>query len=172
MRGRHMRVGLAGLLLAGSLGCYGSFAAVRKVHEFNGNVTDVKFVHTLVMYAFVMFPVYSLATAADVLILNVIEFWTDRNPLASAGAPAPDARVAQADESGVTLERGNHRYVLKPLDENHVALLLDGKLVGVTTVNDDGSLEMADANGALVRRIPSQEAEALRAAVTPLVPSL
>jgi hypothetical protein len=165
---------LAGVMLAGSLGCYGSFAAVRKVHEFNGNVTDVKFVHTLVMYAFVMVPVYSIATSVDVLILNPIEFWTDHNPLAAAPAPSTDTRVAlvEANGGGVTLDHGAHRYVLKPVDETHVALWMDGTLVGITTLNADGSLDMADAQGTLLRHVPAQQADTLRAAAETRVPQL
>jgi hypothetical protein len=70
-------LGVAGTTSA----CYGKFALTRKVYELNGQITDNKFVHSLVMWAFQIIPVYGCAAAVDVVVLNLIEFWTGSNPM-------------------------------------------------------------------------------------------
>ncbi len=62
-------------------GCFGSFAITKTVYNFNKNLEN-KFVRSIVMWAFYIVPVYPLSTWVDVFILNVIEFWTDSNPMA------------------------------------------------------------------------------------------
>ncbi|MCB1140754.1 MAG: DUF3332 family protein [Leptospiraceae bacterium] len=64
--------------------CFGKFAIVRKVYEFNdslkaGDGFINKFVKTLVMYAFWIIPVWGISFAVDLIIVNLIEFWTDNN---------------------------------------------------------------------------------------------
>ncbi|MBI5495200.1 MAG: DUF3332 family protein [Deltaproteobacteria bacterium] len=158
----------AGVLAAalGASGCYGSFAAVRRVHDFNGGITDSKFVHTLVMYALVIFPAYSIAIWVDVVILNVIEFWTDNNPLARAPASA-DTRLASVDEpaGGVTLTRGGHRYTLRPEADGTLAVMVDGKLVGHAVVRADGGVDLFAADGTALRSVDGDTVAAAGRAV-------
>lgn len=62
-------------------GCFGEFALVRKVYEWNDDVSDSKFVKTLLFYVMNIIPVYGIASMIDVVILNLIEFWSGSNPL-------------------------------------------------------------------------------------------
>ena len=73
---------LASFLMMSMFGCYGSFAFTKKVYEFNGSVSGNKFFTNLVFWVLNIVPVYSLASFADVAILNLIEFWTGSNPMA------------------------------------------------------------------------------------------
>jgi hypothetical protein len=67
-------------------GCFGEFALVRKVYKWNQSIgsDDIggRFVRTLVYYVFSIIPVYGVAAFVDVVVLNLIEFWTGSNPLA------------------------------------------------------------------------------------------
>lgn len=74
---------LSGLLLAAlpMQGCYGNFNLTRKVYNWNGTLGD-KFVKSLVMCVMIIVPVYGLAGLADLVILNLVEFWTGSNPMA------------------------------------------------------------------------------------------
>lgn len=76
-----------GLLFTSTANCFGKFALVRKVYSFNDSINAGsgllnRFVKTLVYYAFIFLPVYGIAGLVDVIILNLIEFWTGSNPLA------------------------------------------------------------------------------------------
>ncbi|MDX9751600.1 MAG: DUF3332 domain-containing protein [Flavobacteriales bacterium] len=70
-----------GSLLITQTGCFGEFALVRKVYNWNADIGG-KFVNTLVFYALNIIPVYGIAAFVDVVILNLIEFWSGSNPLA------------------------------------------------------------------------------------------
>ncbi len=85
---------LAASLLASSTGCFGGFGLTRNVHKFNREVSPDKWVQELVFLGFVIIPVYGIATLADAIIFNSIEFWTGESPISDAGT-----RESPADES-------------------------------------------------------------------------
>lgn len=62
-------------------GCFGEFALTRKVWEWNDDISDSKFVKTLLFYVMNIIPVYGIAAFVDVVILNLIEFWSGSNPM-------------------------------------------------------------------------------------------
>jgi hypothetical protein len=172
---RFVALALLALVCWSTPGCFGTFAATRRVYAFNEEISDVKLVRTLVMYGLAIIPVYTLAMYADLLLLNVVEFWTDDNPLAAADVKG-DVRVARladgtvAPQGSVTVTRGAHRYTLVPVGEDAVEVVVDGRVLGRTRVREDGALEMWDAQGRLARVIPADQAHALLAAVAPLAP--
>jgi len=68
---------------AGSIQCFGKFPIIRKVYELNGRIGQKvdggllgRFISTLVMWAFLIVFVYAVSTLLDVLIFNLVEFWT------------------------------------------------------------------------------------------------
>jgi hypothetical protein len=87
MKKRMLTIGLAGLVLCGSLslqGCYGSFALTKKVYNWNGTLGN-KWVKSIVFFVFgFVLPVYGLSAFIDAIALNLVEFWTGSNPLAAA----------------------------------------------------------------------------------------
>jgi hypothetical protein len=83
---------LSGTLLS-QTSCMGSFALTLKVYEINNTITDNKFVNNLIFWI-VGAPVYGFTTTVDIVILNLIEFWTGDNLLAAAPEPLGDDRWA------------------------------------------------------------------------------
>ncbi|MCX7997713.1 MAG: DUF3332 domain-containing protein [Leptospiraceae bacterium] len=78
---------ILGVLLGSTSNCFGKFSLVRKVYQFNDSINAGsglinRFVKTLVFYVLNFIPVYGIAGLVDVVILNLIEFWTGSNPLA------------------------------------------------------------------------------------------
>lgn len=71
-------IALLGLFLF--TGCYGKFALVKKMYSWNGAVEN-KYAKSAVLWGLAIIPVYVFATLADALVFNVIEFWSDRNPI-------------------------------------------------------------------------------------------
>jgi hypothetical protein len=67
-------------LVISQSGCFGEFALVRKVYNWNADIGG-KFVNTLVFYVLNIIPVYGIAGFIDFVILNLIEFWSGSNPL-------------------------------------------------------------------------------------------
>ncbi|MCM8814656.1 MAG: DUF3332 domain-containing protein [Candidatus Omnitrophica bacterium] len=100
---------LLGVLFTSLSNCFGKFSLVRKVYQFNDSINVgsgllTRFVKTLVFYVLNFIPVYGIAGLVDVVILNLIEFWTGSNPLA----------LGEFDEKGMlarTLETEQGRVV-------------------------------------------------------------
>lgn len=78
---KFITICLAAVMLSTATGCFGEFALVRSVYEWNDDVADSRFVKTLLFYAMNIIPVYGVAGAIDFWILNLIEFWTGDNPM-------------------------------------------------------------------------------------------
>jgi hypothetical protein len=60
--------------------CYGSYGAFHKVHDWNGEVSDNKWIKSGVHLALWAIPVYELVLVGDFLIFNTIEHFTGKNP--------------------------------------------------------------------------------------------
>lgn len=82
----------SGVLLT-QTSCLGSFALTVKAYEINNELTDNKFINNLVFWL-AGAPIYGFTTTVDVVVLNLIEFWTGSNPLAHAPLEPGDDRWA------------------------------------------------------------------------------
>ncbi len=98
--------------------CLGSFALTVKVYEINNELTDNKFINNLVFWL-VGGPVYGFTTTVDVVILNLIEFWTGNNLLANAPVEPTDDRWAFEGKEFKTT-RTHDRIVMQELKGEEV----------------------------------------------------
>lgn len=80
MKKLMMCVCLSGTILFNS--CLGSFSAFNNLRDWNDGLTDSKFLDNLVFWVFNIIPVYGLFFLGDMIIFNVIEFWSGSNPIA------------------------------------------------------------------------------------------
>lgn len=107
MRKKHLIIATVVALSASMMmqSCIGSFALYNKVKDWNEQVGN-KFVNEIVFVAMWILPVYELSFAADLLILNSIEFWSGTNP-ALAQTKVIDGKDAQylvaSNEAGYTI---------------------------------------------------------------------
>mgnify|MGYP001025203757 CR=1 FL=1 len=58
-------------------GCYGSFSLTSKLYNWNGQVSNQKFVNELVFLGLCILPAYELCTLGDALIFNSILGWSE-----------------------------------------------------------------------------------------------
>lgn len=123
---RTLRNLALGLTLVFGAGCYGQFALTKKVHAWNGKVTDNKFVHSLLFWGMIIVPVYEVATFVDAVFFNVVEFWTGANLLDNPGA----LQVSAMADGSMVFATAEHRYRLYPLHEDGVRIFVDGKYAG------------------------------------------
>lgn len=74
---------LTAFTLTSFTNCFGKFGLVRKLYQINDTVVSggmvAKIVKTIVMYIF--YIPYGIAFVLDVLVFNLVEFWTDKNPM-------------------------------------------------------------------------------------------
>lgn len=62
--------------------CLGSFKAFNNLKDWNQGATNSKFLDNLIFWGLNIVPVYGLFFLGDVIIFNVIEFWSGSNPIA------------------------------------------------------------------------------------------
>ena len=133
---------LAGFIPLSTSGCFGTFELTRKVYRFNQDVSPNKWVRELVFLVLAIVPVYGLAMFIDAIAVNLIEFWTGRNPaLAEDGA----SRTIHTAQGTVTLTRisanaldvqlrtedgSEQRFLMTREGEGFAARAPDGSLLG------------------------------------------
>jgi len=131
---------LAAFTCASMSGCYGSNALFNKVHNWNGSLGD-KWINSIVHFVFFgILPVYGFTLFVDVVILNVIEFWTGSNPL------------AMGDTYEEMDANGNKIYAVKNADGSLSVNMVDvnGKTAGFTLHRDGNVISAVDASGATI----------------------
>ena len=77
-------------------GCYGSFSLTSKLYNWNGQVSNQKFVNELVFLGLCILPAYELCTLGDALIFNSIEFWGGQNPITMKAGDVEEGQVMYA----------------------------------------------------------------------------
>lgn len=126
-----MAITLAATLCFSS--CIGSFSLTNKVLSWNEGVGN-KFVNELVFIAFHIIPVYEITVAADVIILNSIEFWTGNN------------LVAKSSTKEVKGENGDIYLVKTDKDGYTITNTADNSTIGFVFDSNDNSWSVS-ANG-------------------------
>ena len=108
-------------------GCFGSFGLIQKVHGFNDSV-DNKVLKTLLFYVLNIVPVYGIAGFLDVVIFNLIEFWSGSNPLSM--------EAGQVEEQLITLN-GDTYKVTATQNKMSFAKLNGGELIDMGAMSFD-----------------------------------
>ena len=128
-------------------GCYGRFPMTRAVYRINGDIggrvdgdsTMKRFVRSIVMWVFIIIPVYGVAMFVDAIALNLVEFWT--------GEPI--------DISGI--QKDGYEYAFRSDDGREAIMTIsrEGEIVGQThfTRVSDSLMEVRGAQGNLTGRL-------------------
>lgn len=145
--------------LSTSTGCIGGMAVSGKVREFNLEVAENKWARELVFLILYIIPVYPIAGAIDLIIVNSIEFHSGTNPVSGKPrvAQAGDTHMEVADNGTVaistlredgsidfvitTAEGQTHFVNIERGEDRAIARDANGEELG--SVNRDGTLELA-----------------------------
>ena len=87
-------------------GCYGPFNLTRRLYQWNGQVGRDKWEREFLFVVLVWAPVYGIATLADAVVFNSMEFWTGKNPVDRPSASWRDSqprtkRLVRQDSSAL-----------------------------------------------------------------------
>ena len=166
MRKKHLIVATVVALSASMMmqSCIGSFALFNKVKNWNDHVGD-KFVNEIVFVAMWILPVYELCFAADLFILNSIEFWSGSNPaMAQAETQVIDGKDAQylvaRNEGGYTITNMTTKQVTRfnyDAADNSWSLENNGQEVKLFNFVDDTHVDVLTRDGSYTRVELSQE---------------
>ncbi len=154
-------------------GCYGPFTLVRKVYNWNGGVSNNKWVVELVYLVCTWLPVYGIAGAADAIIFNSVVFWTGKNMLVESNADTlpKTKRIVRKDSETVLSQAGNEFRIeqyqhgkqvasLKMQREGGNMVAYDAQGVKLFSANTqaDGSVTVANAKGEQVASYSGSQA--------------
>jgi hypothetical protein len=64
-----------------SSSCLGSFNAFNNLKDWNDEATDNRYVNNAIFWGLWIIPAYPLFFLGDLIIFNVIEFWSGSNPI-------------------------------------------------------------------------------------------
>ncbi|SHJ32804.1 DUF3332 domain-containing protein [Aquimarina spongiae] len=95
--------------------CLGSFSAFNGLRDWNDGLTDSKFLDNLIFWVFNIIPVYGLFFVGDVLIFNVIEFWSGSNPLAMNEGEM-EMQVVEKDGNTFEMTATKNRMQIKVIE--------------------------------------------------------
>lgn len=93
-------------------GCFGKFALTRKVYDLNASVHD-RILRHVVMWAFIIVPVYWVSGVVDLFVFNTIEFWSGHNPMA---AGEKSFNYASADNNFKVLAKWENDKITYTID--------------------------------------------------------
>lgn len=164
-------IALAGLLFVN--GCYGPFLLTKKVHAWNGQVSDNKWIVEVVFLVCAWLPVYGIATLADAVILNSVEFWTGNNPLTSASKDTPTTRRIARGDTEVVLSRSGDEMVMQQFQagapgptlrlqrtaDGTIAMNQDGAVLFSAETLADGHVVVHDAQGRQIAKYSPDQAQ-------------
>jgi len=146
MRGSRFGKGIALMLVAAvgalSAGGFGKFQLTRKLYDVNSAIDD-KYVRSAATWIFVI-P-YAVTGLLDLVIFNVIEFWTGENPVVSA--PVTKVYAQGTERTVLTLSRDGSATVAV------IERYEGGELVSTLRVRDDGAGKVAAVETAAGRKV-------------------
>lgn len=97
--------------------CLGSFSAFNGLRDWNDGLTNSKFIDNLVFWGLNIIPVYGLFFLGDVIIFNVIEFWSGSNPIA----------MKEGEVEKQILEKNGNTYEMIATKNRLEIKVIDGK---------------------------------------------
>ena len=110
------------LIIAGALSlsllsssCLGSFNAVRSLKTWNDQATNNKFVNNAIFWGLNIIPVYGLFVFADVVIFNLLEFWTGSNPIAMFEGET-ETQIAEVKGQKVKMTAQKNQFKIEVLE--------------------------------------------------------
>ena len=139
-------------VMFGATGCSGTFLLTKKLNSWHRGF-DSKWADEAVFLACNIIPVYWVAMMGDAFIFNTVEFWGEKNPLASTTVDDGDESVAlnkRADGS-VIVNGEEQTVVLHRTDSGVVATDADGVVQYSATMDNSGKVSVCDSDGNVVR---------------------
>lgn len=152
---------VAAILLPLLASCYGRFTLTRATYKWNGEVSDDKYIKSIVFWP--MVPIHAGAAIIDALIVNVMEFWTG-NRVVNAASVQPDGTqmiitpASQPGEAELRVEQPGQpaqSFLLVRLDDQRLEVRdrSTGEILLTGTRTIDGKLLLRDTSGNPVRTV-------------------
>ena len=142
-------------------GCMGSFKLTGSLYNWNKSVTGNKFLNNLLFWVFGGLFVYSATLAIDLVILNLVEFWSGSNPMAMKAGEKEQQIVKGKDGNKYEITATQNRFDIVALNNtnNKTSLIYtplnhtwnmekNGMITKLATIHEDiNKVELFKADG-------------------------
>jgi hypothetical protein len=155
-----MRAFIVSLLIAGlalsNTACIGRMAVAGNVGKFNLEVVDGKWPREIVFLALYIIPVYPIAGAIDLIIVNSLEFWTGTNPV--SGQP----RLARMGDTKYVVAADGSEAISTLREDGSIDIEIraaDGSSHFVNIAREEGGAVARDSSGQRLAKIDATTGE-------------
>ncbi len=146
-----------------SVGCYGSFALTKKVYNWNGSLGN-KWVVEVVFLACNIIPVYGIAGFADAVILNSVEFWTGKNPMAAKINSEDGTTVTfNQEKNEMTISYAGKSFTISREEGKSTVKDAEGNILAFAVSDANGNMNIVDAHGKVLSTYSSEEVSSMLA---------
>jgi hypothetical protein len=164
MRKKIAPIALGLALAVAAQGCYGKFQLTKNLHKWNGSLGNKAVVEVVFLAIGVILPVYSIAVLIDGVILNSVEFWSGKNPMASRTVTDGDkqAMMNYDKATGIVAVKVFDKGVmvsetfLKKDGDRILTLDKSGKVLFTASADMNGVASVADAKGMIIAQSAQQ----------------
>lgn len=149
-------------------GCTGSFNLTRKVYNFHRSQPD-KWTDEIWFLVVALLPVYGLATFADAIVFNSIEFWTEENPIEMDTVKTIKEGDKEADVSynpsnkEITVNSDGATLILEKKDNMIITKNAAGEVQYTSMIGDQGEVTVYDQDLKVVKTYSADELASLKA---------
>ncbi|HNX01025.1 MAG TPA: DUF3332 domain-containing protein [Candidatus Cloacimonadota bacterium] len=130
--------------------CMGNFTLTKGLYKWNEKATDNKYINNVIFWILGFLPVYEAAVFIDVVVLNTIEFWTGKNPMAMTDGEK-EIKVVQSGDKKYQITATKNRFdivELKGKDAGQsVALVYSPESQTWSLDNGTSNVTIAQMNG-------------------------
>jgi hypothetical protein len=157
-----------------ALSCTGTFQLTRQVYDFQTKPAD-KWVDEVLFLAFVIVPVYGVATFVDAVVFNSIEFWTGQNPMRASldnnnnvvAQNGKDQLIMKYDPASKDIQvsptQTGKSFVLSKTANGVVAKDREGKVLFTSVEDSQGGITVLDGNNMTIRHFSREDVQKERA---------
>ncbi|TRZ45795.1 DUF3332 domain-containing protein [Robertkochia solimangrovi] len=125
--------------------CLGSFSAFNNLRDWNQGISDSKFINNLVFWGLLIIPVYEIFLLGDVIIFNVLEFWTGSNPIAMKEGES-ETQYVKYENNTYKMTATQNRMQIKVVEGPKT-----GEMVDLVYRPDEKSWNAVKANGEIIK---------------------
>ena len=133
---KKVKVGVIALIVGASAvlmsSCIGSFGLTKKIHAWNKTVTNNRWTNEGIFAVLFLFQGYTISVLADVVVLNTIEFWKRKSPVAGI-----DMKV-QGEKGEYHVKSNENGYRIEHLSSGEVANFVFDSATRTWSVESNG----------------------------------
>jgi hypothetical protein len=122
-----------------------------------------KWADELIFLVCVLVPVYGIATFADAIVFNSVEFWTGENPIEMSKVVkqgSEEVAMSKGADSQIAVASKGSNFSLERSDRGVTAKDSKGNVIFSSKTTEDGGIAIYDSHDQLVKNYSADEVAA------------